>query len=84
MTKLKSDAPVRDYDYYELQERGETRWSAVRSFMDCDLAEARRLAKTVIGDKSEFDQNLREFIDLGGSGKFRLVHIKKHCENVSL
>jgi hypothetical protein len=78
------DRPERNYTFFELQERGEERWYRIKHIDNCSFEEAKAIARKEIKEKLAFDRNLRTFIDLPSSGKFRLVFITKQCQNVPL
>lgn len=78
------DRPNRNYTFFELQERGKERWYKIKTFNDCGLEQAQKLAKAEIKEKQEFDKNLRTFIDLPSSGKYRLVLVTKQCQDKPL
>ena len=83
--KTRNDNPVRDYDFYELQRAGETRWTVIESWNDGEsLKTVQGLAAIAIKEKMEWERNLKTFIDLGCNGPFRLVKVIKHCKNVPL
>lgn len=82
--KTRNDAPVRHYEYYELQCACATRWSRVCQFDVTTDTEAAKLAKAKIEEERAYHKNLLTFVNLPEPTGYRLVKIVKHCVNIEL